>query len=241
MAVIDETTSHLALPLPHPSNSLEDDVLRLRTALNGIDTKIQALDALLASDDISLDTLQELVTAIKGDASNLLAHIGAGGTVHAAATGSAAGFMSAADKTALDGHIGSGGTAHANATGSTAGFMSAADKTALDGHIGSGGASHAAATGSANGFMSAADKTKLDGVTLGVLLDVVEITPASDGQTAFTVAGGYTPGSILVLLNGVKLASADYTATTSPNLTLTVGANTTDLVEVVRFKRALSA
>lgn len=103
MAVIDETTTHLALPLPHPSNSLEDDVLRLRTALNGIDTKLQALDTLLASDDISLDTLQELVTAIKGDAANLLAHVGAGGTVHAAATGSTAGFMSAADKTKLDG------------------------------------------------------------------------------------------------------------------------------------------
>lgn len=103
MAVINETTPHLALPLPHPSNSLEDDVLRLRDAFSALDTKIQALDTLLASDDISLDSLQELVTAIKGDASNLLSHIGSGGTAHAAATTSAAGFMSAADKTKLEG------------------------------------------------------------------------------------------------------------------------------------------
>ena len=39
MAVTDDKTPHLAIPLPHPSNLLEDDVLRLRMALNGIDTE----------------------------------------------------------------------------------------------------------------------------------------------------------------------------------------------------------
>lgn len=179
--MINETTSHLGLTLPHPSNTLEEDVLRLRSAINGIDAKFALLDALLSSNDINLDTLQELVTAIKGDAANLLNHIGAGGAVHAAATQS------------------------------------------LD------------------GFMSAADKTKLDGVTLGIVFDTVTITPTSNGQTAFTVTGGYTPNAIQVFLNGVKLASDDFTATTSPNLTLAVGVNTADTIEVVRFKRALSA
>lgn len=72
MAVINETTTHLALPLPHPSNSLEDDVLRLRSALGGIDSKFQALDALLQSDDATLDQVQELVNAIKENRGDIL-------------------------------------------------------------------------------------------------------------------------------------------------------------------------
>ena len=209
--MITETTAHLGLQLPHPSNELDDDVLRLRSAINSIDAKFAALDALLNSDDISLDTLQELVSAIKGDAANLLSHIGAGGVVHQ------------------------------SATQSLAGFMSAADKQALDGHIGAGDAAHLVATDAAAGFMSASDKAKLNEVTLGLLFDTVAITPTSNGQTDFTVTGGYTVGAIQVFLNGVKLAADDFTASTSPGLTLSTGANTADTIEVVRFKRALSA
>ena len=76
-----------------------------------------------------------------------LSHVGAGGTAHAAATTSVAGFMSAADKSKLDGLSSNADTldgyhassfsltshTHPNATTSTAGFMSAADKTKLDG------------------------------------------------------------------------------------------------------------
>lgn len=72
MAVTNDTTTHLALPLPHPSNSLEDDVLRLRSALGGIDSKFQALDALLQSDDATLDQVQELVNAIKENRGDIL-------------------------------------------------------------------------------------------------------------------------------------------------------------------------
>lgn len=161
--MINETTQHLGLQLPHPTNSLEDDVLRLRSAFNAIDAKFQALDAMLASDDVSLNTIQELVDAIKADALDLLDHVGSGGTVHAAATTTEAGFMSALDKTALDGHLGAGDTAHAVATDTAAGFMSATDKTALDGHLGAGGTAHAEATDTTAGFMSAADKGALDG------------------------------------------------------------------------------
>lgn len=70
--MINETTPHLGLPLPHPSNSLEDDVLRLRTAFGGIDTKFQALDTLLQSDDATLDQVQELVNAIKANRGDIL-------------------------------------------------------------------------------------------------------------------------------------------------------------------------
>lgn len=61
----DEFTQHLNLPLPAAGNMLSDDVLRLRDALSAIDSKFATLDLLLASDDLSLDTLQEVVSAIK--------------------------------------------------------------------------------------------------------------------------------------------------------------------------------
>ena len=60
-----QTTPHLGLPLPHPDNSLEDDVPRIRAALAALDRKVEALDTLLHSDDLTLDTVQELVAAIK--------------------------------------------------------------------------------------------------------------------------------------------------------------------------------
>ena len=70
--MINETTPHLGLQLPHPSNTLEDDVLRLRSAITAIDTKFQGLDALLLSDDATLDQVQELVNAIKDNAGDIL-------------------------------------------------------------------------------------------------------------------------------------------------------------------------
>lgn len=194
MTIINETTPHLGLQLPHPSNSLEDDVGRLRSALGGIDSKFEALDTelgaidasltaldtLLASNDPAYNTLQEIVTALK------------------------------------------------------------ANITALTSHVGASAAVHAAATSSVNGFMSAADKTKLDGVTLVTVAVSEEFTPTA-GQTTFVVTGGYTPGRIWVFLNGIKLMSADFTATTSPNVVLAVGAAVTDTLEVVKFKQALAA
>lgn len=72
MAVINETTPHASIPLPHPSNSLEDDVLRLRDAFGAIDSKFQALDTLLQSDDATLDQVQELVNAIKDNRGDIL-------------------------------------------------------------------------------------------------------------------------------------------------------------------------
>lgn len=69
--MIDQRTNHLGLLLPHPDNLLEEDIVRIRSAFIGIDSKIDAIDTLLASDDINLDTLQELVTAIKAAQSDL--------------------------------------------------------------------------------------------------------------------------------------------------------------------------
>lgn len=75
------------------------------------------------------------------------------GHAHAAATTSAAGFMSAADKSKLDGLGGSSNPTIADVQG----LQSALDGKAASTHA------HSLATTSAAGFMSAADKSKLDG------------------------------------------------------------------------------
>ena len=54
---------------------------------------------------------------------------------------------------------------------------------------------------------------------------------ATSGQTAFTVT--YAVGYLQVYLNGVLLATTDYTATSGTGFTLAVGANTGDLVEAL--------
>lgn len=58
-------TPHLNLPMPHPDNNLAEDVIRIRGAFTVLDQKIAALDTLLTSDDLTLDSVQELVGAIK--------------------------------------------------------------------------------------------------------------------------------------------------------------------------------
>lgn len=67
----DNRTQHLNLQLPDPNNPLEIDVLRLISAFNALDAKIATIDTVLTSDDVTLDTVQELVSAIKGDAATV--------------------------------------------------------------------------------------------------------------------------------------------------------------------------
>jgi hypothetical protein len=64
MTVIDDKTPNLALPLPHPQNDGADDVLRLRGALLAIDADLKGIHTLLASSDLDMDTLQEVVNVI---------------------------------------------------------------------------------------------------------------------------------------------------------------------------------
>lgn len=68
---------------------------------------------------------------------------------------------------------------------------------------------------------------------------VVPIT--SNGQTAFVVDGGYTAASVQVLLNGVELARNDeFFATDGVNLTLSDGATTSDRLLVRTWKAFLN-
>ena len=63
--MFDDQTAHLALPLPHPANTLEADVFRMRAALQQIDAHLASVDATLASGDVNLATIAEIVTAVK--------------------------------------------------------------------------------------------------------------------------------------------------------------------------------
>jgi len=57
---------------------------------------------------------------------------------------------------------------------------------------------------------------------------------ATSGQTSFAT-GGYTPNFLDVYLNGVKLASADYTASNGSDVVLASGAAAGDILDVVAF------
>ncbi|UMR28560.1 hypothetical protein MJ904_15550 [Massilia sp. MB5] len=69
--MIDQRTANLRLPLPHPDNELKDDVLRLRDSLSQLDGIVQSLQGLVASDDVNLDTVQEIVTVLKQAQGNI--------------------------------------------------------------------------------------------------------------------------------------------------------------------------
>jgi hypothetical protein len=100
-----------------------------------------------------------------------------------------------------------GGALHANATTSVAGFMSAADKIALDAtavfddtkHGSRGGGSlHAVATTTTAGFMSAADKVAVDGISAGssakLSLSGGTMTGMLTGQAVNGTTSGTTHG-----------------------------------------------
>lgn len=69
--MFDERTATLALPLPHPQNDLFEDVARLRSAFGLIDARFAAIAALLAADDLTLDTVLEIANAIKANRADI--------------------------------------------------------------------------------------------------------------------------------------------------------------------------
>ena len=75
--MIEQTTPALGLQLPHPANELAADVVRLRAALNALDTIVSqkfgaaetsaAIAAVVDSAPGALDTLNELAAALGDD------------------------------------------------------------------------------------------------------------------------------------------------------------------------------
>jgi len=56
---------------------------------------------------------------------------------------------------------------------------------------------------------------------------------ATGGQTLFTVAGGYTVGTIQIFANGVQLASSDYTASNGTTVSLNTPRVSGDIIRTV--------
>ena len=71
--MIDEKTTYLKLPLPHPDNLLEDDVLRLRETLQGLDAEAKTQDDALKAQSDGLQGVEEELQQQKQDLRDLLA------------------------------------------------------------------------------------------------------------------------------------------------------------------------
>ena len=161
--------------------------------------------AAVGTNTTQLATTAYVNAEIANDATPI-SHVGTGGTQHAAATTSVAGFMSAADKTKLDG-IAAGATAN---TGTVTGVTGTAPI------VSSGGTAPAisisAATTIAAGSMSAADKSKLDGIAAGAQVNTVT---SVNGQTgAVTVTGAVAGGA---MYENSQAITANYTITSGKN------------------------
>lgn len=215
MTVINNRTPNLSLALPHQDNKLKDDVARLREALGSLDTIVfgkatpaditAAIAALLNGAPAALDTLKELADAIADDA-NFAA------TMTTALAGKAALVHTHAmsDITGLVAALAAKLSAVPIATPSVLGGVKVGAGLAVDG----------------DGTLSTTSIATQSYTEQSV-------TPGSNGQTLFTVSGGYTPGLFDVFVNGVKLYGNgdDYTATNGTTVTLTTGVNTTDTLQ----------
>ncbi|MET0418080.1 MAG: hypothetical protein ABW022_18875 [Actinoplanes sp.] len=115
-----------------------------------------------------------------------------GGSLHAAATGSTAGFMGAADKSKLDGF----GTLAVSSTDITASSttqgastnLARQDHTHAHGNL-PGGTLHAIATAETSGFLGSADKSKLDNIGAGANVTSVAGKTGIVSLTRADVAG----------------------------------------------------
>ena len=66
-----------------------------------------------------------------------------------------------------------------------------------------------------------------------VLPTSIQEFTATGGQTTFTVAGGYTVGTIQVFANGVALGSTDFTASNSTTVVLNTARNAGDIIRTI--------
>lgn len=209
---IDNRTPNLDLALPHQDNTLEEDVARLRSALTALDAAVfakaspaditAAINAVLDGAPAALDTLNELAAAIGDNADYATA-------ITAALAGKAA-------------------TSHTHAIADVTGLVLALAAKLETVPVASAGTVGGIRIGSG---LSIDGAGIVSATGAGVSSTFTELTmvPASNGQTVFTPAGGYTVAQIELFLNGVLLYSGDdYTATNGTTITLTTGANTVD-------------
>lgn len=158
---------------------------------------------------VAADTATDTLTLVAGnnvtltpDATNDKITITAKDTTYSAATTSAAGLMSASDKTKLDG-ITTGANKYSLPTASSTtlgGVKVGTNLSISDGVLSATDTTYSAATTSDAGLMSAADKTKLDGITTGANKYSLPTASAS-------TLGGVKVGTNLSISGGVLSAT----------------------------------
>lgn len=238
MAIIDDRTPNLDLPLPNVANVQTDDVARMRTALSAIDTAVAAKADIVAGkvpsnqlpsfvDDV-LEFADEAAFPVTGEQGKIYLAINSPPTTPTKQfrwSGSA--YTEITSSPGSTDAVPEGGTNlyFTAARARAAQFLASVAAPGLM-KPGSGmtadpdGTVHVVAAGGGSGLPAYGD---------------VYPTISSNGQTLLTVSGGYTAGLIDVLLNGVLLEYDDYTATNGTTITLVAGVNTTDVVRVRRW------
>lgn len=79
-------------------------------------------------------------------------------------------------------------------------------------------------TADGRAFMKKGDGSVVEiGANGSASFSLVTVTATSAGQASFTIPGGYTPGAVVVFLNGSSLAPAHYTATSGTAVVLASG------------------
>ena len=238
--MIDDRTPNLDLPLPHVDNIQTDDVARLRTALTAIDTALPAKADLVAG-KVAASQLPSYVDDVlefadlasfpaTGETGKIYIAINNPPTTPTAQyrwSGSAYVIITA-----------SPGSTDAVPEGATNLYFTAARARAAQ-NLASPSTAGLMKVGS--GMTSDPDGTvhviaSSGGTGLPAYTDIFPPVTAN-GQTTFTVSGGYTPGLIDVLVDGVLYNGGgdDYTASNGTSITLTVGINTTNLLRVRRW------
>ena len=211
--MIDDRTPNLNLPLPSVDNLQTEDIPRMRTALGAIDTAVAA-KADLVGGKVPAGQLPSYVDDVL-EYVNLAAF---------PATGEAGKLYLALDSGLMYRWSGSAYTdLPANYT-----LPSATPSTLGGVKVGSG------LNVAPDGTLSTVGGGAGSGLPV---FNELSITPATNGQTVFTPAGGYAAGQIELFLNGVLLLGNgdDYSATDGVDITLTTGANTTDTLFLRRW------
>ena len=209
MAIIDDRTPHLNLPLPHKDNKLQDDVGRIRAAISGLD----GLKADLVDGKVPASQLPSYVDdVLEFDDLAAFPATGESGAIYIALD---------TDKT----YRWSGST-YAVISDYTLPAATASTKGGI--RVGSG------LSIGFDGQLSVIGGAGSGGVPA---FNELLMTPSTNGQTVFNPAGGYGVGMIEVIIDGVSQFGngEDYIADDGVKITLLSPVNTTQRVLLRRW------
>ena len=256
---IDDRTSVFEFPKPNQDNTLLEDVARLRAALDAIDAAIQGRQASLgftpenAANKGAANGYAGLDSGGKVPAVQLPSYVddvlefanfaslpaaGETGKIYILLTPYTSGGVTSSQfrwtgSTYVE-ITASPGSTDSIAEGSVNLYFTSARALAA---VPVATASTAGRVKPGTGLTVTGDGTlNLDGSSQQAF-DEIQLAISTEGQTTFTVAGGYSAGAIDLHLNGIKLNGGgdDYTATNGTSITLTSGASTADLLVLRRW------